>query len=339
MPTLYITEPGARIEKEYKRILVMSKDEEVLFSAPLVHVSDVVIVGSVGITTPAMVSLLGAGVSFSIVSRAGKLLGRLMPPSEGNIFLRHAQYRRSEEKSFCFEIARAIVLGKLKNERTLARRLIRANPAIPSGGSERISRSIEQAERESDLDSLRGQEGIGAKAYFDIFRAALHNDWSFPKRSRRPPADPANALLSLGYSLLTQNMMTALEVVGLDPYDGFFHADVYGRPALALDLMEEFRSVIVDSVALTIINNRILSPGDFEPPSPQPSPEGRGGFVLKQHALKKFLAKYNARLQTLVVHPLAGRAVTYQKCFEVQARQLRRVIEGKEKAYVPFLTR
>ena len=332
MPTLYVTEPGARIEKEYKRILVMSRDEEVLFSAPLAHVTDVVIVGSVGITTQAMVSLLGAGVSFSIISRAGKLLGRLMPPSEGNIFLRHTQYRRSEAAAFCFDIARAIVLGKLKNERVLARRLGRADPAVPLRGIERITSCIKQAENESDLDRLRGQEGIGAKAYFEIFRAALNEGWSFPKRTRRPPADPANALLSLGYSLLTQNMMTALEIVGLDPYDGFFHADVYGRPALALDLVEEFRSVIVDSTVLTVSNKRILSPDDFEPVE-------AGGVSVKQHALKKFLAQYNARLQTSVVHPLAGRAITYQKCFEVQVRQLRHVIEGKEKAYVPFLTR
>ena len=198
MPTLYVTEPGARIEKEYKRILVMSRDEEVLFSAPLAHVTDVVIVGSVGITTQAMVSLLGAGVSFSIISRAGKLLGRLMPPSEGNIFLRHTQYRRSEAAAFCFDIARAIVLGKLKNERALARRLGRGDPAVPLGGIERITSCIKQAENESDLDRLRGQEGIGAKAYFEIFRAALNEGWSFPKRTRRPPADPANALLSLG---------------------------------------------------------------------------------------------------------------------------------------------
>lgn len=332
MPTLYVTEPGSRIEKEYRRVLVTNADDEVLLNVPLAHVSDVVIVGSVGITTQAMVSLLSEGVSFSIISRAGKLLGRLMAPSAGNIFLRHAQYRRSEDKLFCFEIARAIVLGKLKNERSLARRLARANPAIPSEGSERITRSIQQAERESDLDGLRGLEGVGAKAYFEVFRAALNKEWSFPKRSRRPPADPANALLSLGYSLLTQNMMTALEVVGLDPYDGFFHADVYGRPALALDLMEEFRSVIVDSVVLTVINNRIITPDEFVPAE-------EGGFHLKPRAMKKFLTKYSARLQTLVTHPLAGRAISYQKCFEVQARQLRRVIEGKEERYVPFLTR
>ncbi len=332
MPTLYITEPGARIEKEYRRVLVTSADDEVLLSVPLVHVTDVVIVGSVGITTQAMLSLLEAGVSFSIISRSGKLLGRLVPPSEGNIFLRRKQYQRAADPQFCLPIAKAIALGKLKNQRAFANRLCRTHPELPKTNIEKITASIKQAEHEQSLDSLRGHEGQGAKAYFSIFRAALHADWEFEKRSRRPPADPANALLSLGYSLLTQNMMTALEVVGLDPYDGFFHADVYGRPALALDLVEEFRALIVDSVVLTVINNRIITPEEFDP-----GPEG--GFYLKPRAMKKFLAKYNARLQTTALHPRAGRAITYQKCFEVQARQLRHVIEGKIPEYVPYLTK
>ncbi|GMV34426.1 MAG: CRISPR-associated endonuclease Cas1 [Chloroflexi bacterium CFX1] len=332
MPTLYVTEPGARIEKEYKRILVMSKDEEALFNAPLAHVTELVIVGSVGITTQAMLSLLEAGVSFSIVSRAGKLLGRLMPPTEGNIFLRREQYKRAADPAFCFPIAKAIVLGKLKNQRAFAKRILRTNPEISKKAMEQLDGAIADAENETDLERLRGREGIGAKAYFEILRAALPKEWEFKKRSRRPPKDPANALLSLGYSLLTQNMMTALEVAGLDPYDGFFHADVYGRPALALDLVEEFRSLIVDSVTLTLVNKRILTSEDFVS-----SPEG--GYTLKQPALKKFLAQYNARLQTEVLHPLAGRAVTYQKCFEVQARQLRRVIQGKAEKYQPFLTK
>jgi CRISPR-associated protein Cas1 len=332
MPTLYVTEPGARIEKEYRRILVTNADDEVLLSVPLVHVTDIVIVGSAGVTTQAMLSLLEAGVSFSIISRAGKLLGRLLPPSEGNIFLRRLQYRRAADPSFCLPIARAIALGKLKNQRAMARRLCRLRPELPKSHIGKISTAIREAEKESSLDGLRGQEGIGAKAYFHIFRAALNEEWDFEKRSRRPPADPANALLSLGYSLLTQNMMTALEIVGLDPYDGFFHADVYGRPALALDLVEEFRALIVDSVVLAVINKRILTPKDFEP-----GPEG--GFYLKQRAMKKFLTQYNARLQTTAVHPLAGRAITYQKCFEVQAWQLRRVIEGKIPEYAPYLTK
>jgi len=332
MPTLYVTEPGARIEKEYHRILVTSADDEVLFSVPLVHVTDVVIVGSVGITTQAMLSLLDAGVSFSIISASGKLRGRLVPPSEGNIFLRRQQYTRAADPVFCLEIARAIALGKLRNQRALARRICRSHTDIPPHQIERITLAIREAENEQVMDGLRGQEGMGAKAYFGIFRAALRADWDFERRSRRPPADPANALLSLGYSLLTQNMMTALEVVGLDPYDGFFHADVYGRPALALDLVEEFRALIVDSVVLTIINKRILTIEDFEPGP-------KGGFYLKPRAMKKFLTQYNARLQTTAIHPLAGRAITYQKCFEAQAWQLRRVIEGKVASYQPYLTK
>ncbi len=332
MPTLYVTEPGARIEKQYRRILVTNTDDEVLLSVPLTHVTDVVIVGSVGVTTQAMLSLLDAGVSFSIISRAGKLLGRLVPPSEGNIFLRRLQYQRAADPAFCLPIARQIALGKLKNQRALARRLCRLNAGLPNANIEKINAAIKEAETGQSLDGLRGQEGAGARAYFDVFRAALNAEWDFKKRSRRPPADPANALLSFGYSLLTQNMMTALEVAGLDPYDGFFHADVYGRPALALDLVEEFRALIVDSVVLTVINKRILSPEDFDP-----GPEG--GFFLKRHAMRKFLAQYNARLQTAVIHPLAGRAITYQKCFETQAWQLRHVIEGKAEMYQPFLTR
>ena len=332
MPTLYVTEPGARIEKEYQRILVTSADDEVLLSVPLVHVSNVVLVGSVGVTTQAMLSLLEAGVSFSIIGRGGELRGRLLPPSEGNIFLRRRQYACAADPVFCLGIARSIALGKLRNQRALARRICRSHPHISADGITRITDAIRRADSEQSLDSLRGLEGMGAKAYFHIFRSALRADWAFQRRSRRPPADPANALLSLGYSLLTQNMMTALEVAGLDPYDGFFHADVYGRPALALDLVEEFRALIVDSVVLTIINKRILTPKDFEPGP-------NGGFYLKGRAMKKFLTQYNSRLQTAALHPLAGRAITYQKCFEAQAWQLRRVIEGKIAAYQPYLTK
>jgi CRISPR-associated protein Cas1 len=332
MPTLYVTEPGARIEKEYRRVLATSPDDEVLLSAPLAHVTEIVLVGSVGVTTQALLALLDAGVSFSIISASGKLRGRLVPPAEGNIFLRRKQYERGQDKQFCLEIARAIALGKLRNQRTLARRICRSHPNIPTDDVEKITLAIKDAEKESDPDSLRGQEGRGAKRYFRIFRAALDPEWDFEKRTRRPPADPANAILSFGYSLLTQNVMTALEVVGLDPYEGFFHADVYGRPALALDLMEEFRALIVDSTALTLINKRILTPDDFVA-----SPEG--GFTLKQPALRKFLIQYNARLQTEVVHPLAGRAITYQKCFEVQAWQLRHAVEGTVEKYQPFLAK
>jgi len=331
LATLYITEPGARIEKEYQRLLV-TKDDEVLLRVPLSRVSDVVLVGRTGATTPALLALLDAGIGLAFVSSSGALRGRLVPPLPKNIPLRHQQYARAQDQAFCLEVGRAIVGGKLRNERTLARRLGRSRAGSDESLIEQISRAIKGVKAADDLDSLRGLEGAGARAYFHILRQSLPEEWGFEKRVRRPPGDPVNALLSLGYTLLGQNMMTALEVVGLDPYDGFFHADKYGRPALALDLVEEFRSVIVDSVVLTVVNKRILKPGDFQPGS-------QGGFFLKQRGLKEFLTQYSARLQTEVFHPVAGRPLTYQKCFEVQAWQMRKAIEGQRESYLPFLAK
>lgn len=331
MATLYVTEQGARIEKEYRRLLV-TKEDEVLLRVPLSRVSDVVLVGWTGATTPALLALLDAGVELAFVSRSGKLRGRLTPPTAKNIPLRHKQYQRAVDEGFCLEIARAIVGGKLRNERTLARRLCRGHAEVEAGAVEEITSAIKQVDDAPDMDTLRGLEGAGARAYFRVFRQALALEWGFEKRVRRPPGDPVNAMLSLGYTLLGHNMMTALEVVGLDPYDGFFHADKYGRPALALDLVEEFRSVIVNSVVLTVVNKRMLTPDDFRP--------GRkGGVILRRSGLREFLSQYTARLQTEVIHPLAGRRLTYQKCFEVQARLMRKVIEGQAEAYSPFLTK
>ncbi len=332
MATLYVTEQGAHIEKEYRRILV-TKDDEVLLRVPLSRVSDVVLVGHIGATTPALLALLDASVGLAFVNQTGALRGRLVPALPKNIPLRHQQYARTQDKAFCLEVARAIVGGKLRNQRTLARRLCRSRTGLDRSPIERISQAIKELKTAGDLNSLRGLEGAGAQAYFQVFRRALPpEEWGFEKRVRRPPGDPLNALLSLGYTLLSHSLMSAIEVVGLDPYDGFFHADKYGRPALALDLVEEFRSVIVDSVVLTVVNKRILSPDDFQPGA-------KGGFFLKQKGLKKFLTQYTARLQTEVFHPLAGRPLTYQKCFEAQAWQMRKLIEDQRDSYRPFLAK
>lgn len=327
MPTLYVTEPGAQVEKEYHHLLVTLNDQ-VLMRVPLARVSEVVLVGPVGVTTPALLSLLEAGVNLFLVSRTGQLRGRLVPPTPRNIPLRRRQYERAQDPVFCLEVARAIVKGKLRNQRTLARRICRQGKG-DEAAVEELARALRQVDDAPDMESLRGLEGTGARAYFRVLRGALREEWAFDRRTRRPPGDPLNALLSLGYTLLTQSMMTALEVVGLDPYEGFFHADKYGRPALALDLVEEFRSIIVDSVVLTVVNKRILSPDDF-----RPGPEG--GVVLSRSGLRDFLACYSARLETEVTHPTVGRRLTYRKCLEVQARVMREVIEGKRKTYLPF---
>lgn len=328
---MYVTEQGARIEKEYRRILV-TKHDEVLMRVPMGRLSHVVLVGRVGVTTPALHTLLHAGVGLSLINRAGRLRGRLMPPTGKNIPRRHAQFARAQDEEFCLSVARAIVGGKLRNQRTMARRICRDRPELDDGPIDEITAAVKAADKARDLAELRGHEGRGARAYFRVFRQVIPPAWGFKRRERRPPPNPANAMLGLGYSLLTQNLIAAAEVVGLDPYDGFFHADKHGRPALALDLEEEFRSIIVDSVVLTLINKDMLTPEDF-----RPGPNG--GVWLKRRALKIFFQQYSRRINTRVVHPVVKHRLSYQQCFEVQARALVKVIEGKRDAYEPFLTR
>lgn len=330
MPTLYVSEQGARIEKEYRRILVV-KEDETLLAVPLARVEHVVLVGRVGVTTPAMQALLEQDVGLSLLNRSGKLLGRLLPETGKNMALRRRQYQASADAAFCLTISKSIVTGKLRNSRNMARRLLRQRPELDDGPAARIQQTLAQVQGATDLAALRGLEGSAARAYFAILRQALGQEWAFEKRVRRPPTDPINALLSLGYSLLTQNLMAACEIVGLDPYEGFFHADKYGRPALALDLTEEFRSVIVDSVVLDLVNHNRLDQFDFE--------RRDGGVYLNERGRRIFFRAYGERLAAQALHPLAGRALSYQKIFEVQARQCRKTIEGAIDRYYPFLRR
>jgi CRISPR-associated protein Cas1 len=327
MATLYVTETGARIEKEYKRLLV-TKHDEVLAAAPLSRVSKVVLVGRVGATTPALLSLLDAGVGLSFVNRSGHLRGRLMPPTIPNAPLRKAQYLREDDPAFCLTLSKAVVRGKLHNSRTLMMRLKRRRH-IQGPWLARVDDARAQVGRVQSLAALRGVEGSAAKAYFAHIRQAVRPEMRSGKRSRRPPKDPFNALLSLGYSLLYESVISALEIVGLDPYIGFFHADKYGRPALALDMVEEFRAPIVDSLVLTLVNKRMIRPKDFEP-------GGNGGVYLSRRARRVFYREFSDRLEVRTLHPVAGRRLTYRQWFEVQARILARFIHNKTEAYHPF---
>jgi CRISPR-associated protein Cas1 len=331
MPTLYVTEPGARIEKEYKRLLV-TKEDEVLFRVPLHRVSEVVLVGYVGTTTPALLALLHAQIPVLLVKRTGALVGRLLPSTPKNLPLRQQQYRRNAEPDFTLGLARAIVAGKLRNQRVLALRVLRRRPEADRGPLERLYAAEAQVAGAESLETLLGIEGSGAQAYFALYRQAFEPAWAFNNRNRRPPKDGINALLSLGYTLLGHALMTALEAVGLDPYLGFFHAEKYGRPALALDLVEEFRAPFVDSLVMRLVNWRMLQPGDF-------TPGGNGGCYLSDRALRLFLREFGDRLESEVQLSGSSRALSYRKHFEVQARQLVRVVTGEAADYRPFQAR
>jgi CRISPR-associated protein Cas1 len=289
-------------------------------------------VGNVGVTTPAIGFLLDRGIPLVYLTSHGKLRGRLVRAAARNIELRHLQYRRADDPAFCVAISRAIVRGKLQNCLCLAQRMRRKHALEDQRAAlEGIQTQMDALEQARDLDTLRGIEGSGTKAYFEVLRAALQHDLGFEKRARRPPPDPVNALLSLGYTLLGENLFAALEIVGLDPYDGFYHADKYGRPALALDLMEEFRPLLVDMLVLNVINREIIGAQDFRRAS-----GAADGVYLNERGLRKFFHQYSARLHAEVRHPYYGKRWTYLKCFEVQARLLRKTIEGELAEYVPF---
>lgn len=337
MSTVYVVEAGARLEKEHGRLLVTLHDE-VILRVPISRVSRVVLVGQAGATTPALHALLATGIPLALISRGGKLLGQLTPPMPGNILLRRAQYGHDGDDEFGLRLARAIVGGKLRNQRTVAARLARRPAQGDRDAGQRpevsgLTVAITQAETAADLATLRGIEGQAARHYFALFRRAFAPEWGFERRNRRPPRDPINALLSLGYSLLTQNVMSALEIVGLDPYLGYFHAEAYNRPALALDLVEEFRAPVVDSLVLWLVKQRVLSPGDFVA-----DPE-TGGVMLTDRGLRHFLTRFSARLEAEVMVRELNRRLSYRKLFEVQARRLARVITGEADAYRSFRAR
>lgn len=331
MATLYVTEPGARIEKEYRRLLV-TKEDEVLLRVPLRRVTEVVLVGRVGVTTPALHALLQAGVPLLLVGRSGRLAGRLLPPTARNLPLRQAQYRRDEDPAFATEMARCIVASKLRNQRVLALRLLRRRPEADRMPLASLYAAETQVSGAPGLDVLRGVEGRGARAYFALYRQAFDAGWQFAKRTRRPPRDPVNALLSLGYTMLGHALVSALEVVGLDPYLGYFHAEKYGRPALALDLVEEFRAPFVDSLVMTLVNRRMLQEDDFRS-------RGDGGIVLNDRGLRVFFREFGDRLEGTVTPAGVGRPLSYRKIFEVQARRMANVVLGKVDRYRPFQAR
>jgi len=327
MPTLYVTEQRARLEKEYKRLLV-TQDDKVIFRAPLHRISEVVLVGYVGATTPALLALLHADIPVLWVKRTGALVGRLTPPTPKNLPLRRLQYQQDDDPAFALRFARDVVAGKLRNQRVLALRVLRRQPDADRAPLQQIYQAEKQVKDAPDLATLRGIEGSGARAYFAIYQQAFDPAWDFTNRNRRPPKDPVNALLSLGYTLLGYAIMTALEAVGLDPYLGFFHAEKYGRPALALDLVEEFRAPFVDSLVMRVINWQMLKPEDFAPRA-----RGDPGVYLNDHGLRVFLRVFGERLESEVLLKGTDRSLSYRKHFEVQARKLVKLITDETAAY------
>jgi CRISPR-associated protein Cas1 len=315
MPPLYVTHQGAKIRIHQGRLLV-EKDGEQLLCVPLGHVSALAVFGNVGLTTPAIGALLDQGLEVTFLTEDGRFRGRLSGELTPHVPVRRAQYRCAEIESFGLEFSKGIVAAKLAHQRALLQRHNRekGDPQVASAVAQ-IQQAIQQVPRKTSLSGLRGLEGSASAAYFGGLRRFFDPAWRFEKRNRRPPGDPVNVLLSFGYTLLTQAALGGVQAAGLDPYLGFFHEVVYNRPALALDLVEEFRPV-ADGVALWCCNSGQLNPQDFSPGPPERP------VLLGEEGRRRFLQAFEQRLETRFTHPRRGVQLSLRQCLFEQARQI-----------------
>ncbi len=332
---VYVQANRAKVAKQGNRLAITLGDEEPVY-ARLAEVSQLVLMGNVYVTTPTLHELMRRQIPITWQSYGGWFLGHSMGAGHSNVELRTSQYRASFDESTCLRLAKGWVKAKIKNSRVLLRRnWTDKTAAAPVLQAMKLLSNKAGSARE--IESLLGFEGAAAAHYFQAFSNMLKTPgdselhFRMEGRNRRPPTDPVNALLSFGYSMLTRSFLVALSAVGFDPFRGFFHQPRYGRPALALDMMEPFRSLIVDSCVITAINNGQIGKSDFiETPI---------GVNLTDKGRKRFIAIFERRLDQEVTHPHFGYAVEYRRLFEMQARLLGRFLLGEIPEYPNFLTR
>ncbi len=336
--TLYVQTQGTYLQLDHETLKI--KIEEETKQLPLHHLGSIVAFGNV-LFSPFLIHRCAAdGRSIVWLSQSGRFQGRLTGPTTGNVLLRRAQHEAIDNSDMTLNIARYVVAGKLQNTRQVLMRAAREakdqiDEAQLRAAAQVQAEAIATVEKTIDIDQLRGVEGYAAKAYFGAFRAMIRTNregFEFTERSKRPPKDAINALLSFAYALLANECVAACEGVGLDPQMGFSHVLRPGRPALALDLMEELRSVVADRLVLNLVNRGQIKPGDFVD---RPG----GGVNLTEEGRKEFLAAYQKRKQEEVMHPILETKVPWGLVCHVQARLLARHLRGDIPQYPPFILR
>jgi len=319
---LSVRSKGERVE--------ISRDNELVQSLPLREISQLNIYGNAYVSLYSVKKMMRLGVPICYFSHGGWFEGITVGNFNKNVELRIMQFKAAFDPLVSLAFAKCFVRGKIRNCRTFVRR----NDKNVSGKVLRqLSRLIKRVEDADNMEVLLGLEGAAAQLYFSRFSSMLKEEYgfSFNGRNRRPPTDPVNAVLSYVYGVLVKELFVTLRAVGFDPYLGFFHKPRYGRPALALDLMEEFRPIIADSVMLRLFNSGQLDEDDFI---------NTGlGVSLKPKAKKKLLNVFERRMSMEVKHPLFGYSVSYRRVLEVQARLLGRVLSGELERYPTFCTR
>lgn len=355
MSVLYLIEPHTFVKLDAETLLIKVPENKALGRmarnqrVPLTKVSQVVVYGNSTLSTPVIEALMEQRTEICYLTAHGKFVARTCGSDHKHGQLRLLQRRVHDDACTRLHVARACVRSKLHNQRTL---LLRGNRPRESSGigqaAERLGRLIDQVDalphedvylptdhpqEGTVLGQLMGLEGAGAAAYFAGYGALFNSEWAgvFTGRHKRPPTDPINALLSYGYTLLTSQAVGAAYIVGFDPYIGCLHSTQYSKPALALDIIEMFRAPIVDSVVLTLLNNRMLRPDDFE--------ETLGAWRMRDAARKLFLTRYEERLNETITHPVFKTKVTYRRCLELQMRLLARWMQGELRRFREFNSR
>ncbi len=327
---MYVQTQGAVVGKSGDNITARVKGQ-VVSKTRLLDISSLSIFGNAQVTAQATRELLDRGIPICHFSYGGWLKGVTWGMGHKNVDLRIHQFAAASDRIGSVMIARELVIAKLRNSRVMLRR---NHPDAPEQALKEMMRLARNARKADSLQTLLGIEGAAASVYFANFGDMIRSDeaaFDFRTRNRRPPKDPANAVLSFLYSMLIKQALVSAIAVGFDPYMGFYHQPKYGKPALALDLAEEFRPIVADSAALRLFNNSELGVGDFVRRS--------GAVALTQAGRKAVIRAFERRLDTLITHPLFGYSISYRRIMEVQARLLGRHILGELPKYPAFTTR
>lgn len=335
--TLFVTTENAYLTLDGENVVVNQEKEEI-GRFPLHNLSGIVSFSYAGASPALMGACAQRDVGLSFCTPRGRFLARTSGVSNGNVLLRRTQYRVADDLNASCRIARNMIFGKLYNarwsiERTRRDHKLRINDEFFQSASETIQKLLPKVLQETNMESLRGWEGAGATAYFRVFDDMIlreKENFYFHSRSRRPPLDNINAMLSFAYSLLSNECASALESVGLDAYVGFLHRDRPGRTSLALDLMEELRPCLADRFVLTLVNNRIVNGDDF-------SQSESGAVQFSQQGRKKFLKKWQERKQDMISHPFLEEKISWGLVPYVQALLLARYLRDDLDQYPAFL--
>lgn len=332
--TLYITTPEAYLSKDGQNIVISVKQEEV-FRIPSINVEGIVTFGYMGASPGLMKLCSDSGISLTFLSPNGRFISRVQGTIKGNVLLRKKQYNLSDDEDWSLHVSQVMIAGKIQNYRNILRRFIRDN-----GDNEKIECAVKILERSKqnvlkvkDKTTLIGYEGIASNAYFDVLPILILNqkqDFPFHSRNRRPPKDAVNAMLSFAYTLIANDMIAALETVGLDPYVGFLHTLRPGRTSLALDMMEELRAYLGDRFVLSLINRRQITSKDF-------LYQGENGIVMTDKGKKIFITAWQNRKRETIIHPYLNEKIEIGLIPYAQAMLMARYIRQDIDDYPVFL--